>query len=118
RRVELPISVEYGSDLKQVTEILKQSLKGWEGMMENPEPVVLLNQFGDNAVNFRIFFWILDLGLAGTLQHDVLIRIYENLQKAGIHIPSPQRELHIKSVDPTILQQWKPEKPPGEETSG
>ena len=117
RRVELLIGVGYGSDLKQVTDILKQTVKGWEGMMENPEPVVLLYQFGDNSVNFRIFFWILDLGLAGTLQHDVLIRIYENLQKAGIQIPSPQRELHIKSVDPTILQQWKPEKPPEEETS-
>lgn len=113
RRVELIIGVNYGADIKNVTEILKQAVAGREGVMENPEPLVFLFQFGDSSVNFRVFFWLTDLALAGQLQHDVLAAIYENLQKAGVGFPYPQRDLHIRSVDPEILQQWKPEQPPG-----
>ncbi|HEU4552557.1 MAG TPA: mechanosensitive ion channel domain-containing protein [Chitinophaga sp.] len=112
RRVELIIGVAYGSDVKQVTDILKQALQGRQGIMEAPEPVVFLYQFADSSINFRIFFWITDLALAGQLQSDILASIYENLQKAGIEMPFPQRDLHIKTVDPSILQQWKPGKPP------
>lgn len=112
RRVELVINVNYGADIKTVTEILKQAVAGREGVMENPAPVVFLFQFGDNSINFRVFFWLTDLGLAGQLQHDVLTAIYENLQKAGIEFPYPQRDLHIRSIDPEILQQWKPGQPP------
>lgn len=114
RRVELIIGVNYGADIKTVTEILKQAVAGREGVMENPEPLVFLFQFGDSSVNFRVFFWLTDLALAGQLQHDVLAAIYENLQKAGVGFPYPQRDLHIRSVDPEILQQWKPEQPPGD----
>jgi len=113
RRAELIIGVDYGSDIKQVTEILQQAVKGREGIMDNPEPVVFLFQFGDNSINFRIFFWLTDLALLGQLQHDVLSAVYENLQKAGIGIPYPQRDLHIRSVDPSVFQQWKPGKPGG-----
>lgn len=116
RRVELIIGVNYGADIKTVTEILKQAVTGREGVMENPEPVVFLFQFGDNSINFRVFFWLSDLALAGQLQHDALAAIYENLQKAGIGFPYPQRDLHIRSVDPEILQQWKPGKPPDDST--
>lgn len=114
RRVELIIGVDYGSDVKKVTELLRQAVAGREGVMENPEPLVFLFQFGDNSINFRIFFWLNDLAMAGQLQHDVLMTIYENLQKEGIGIPHPQRDLHIRSVDPEILKNWKPEKPPGD----
>lgn len=117
RRVELIIGVDYGADIKTVTEILQQAVAGREGVMENPEPVVFLFQFGDNSINFRVFFWLTDLALAGQLQHDVLAAIYENLQKAGIGFPYPQRDLHIRSIDPEILQHWKPGKPPGDTTA-
>lgn len=106
RRVELIIGVGYGSDVAQVTDILKKAMEGREGILTNPAPLVFLYQFGDNSINFRLFFWIGDLGTAGQLQSDVLTTIYENLQKAGIEIPYPQTDLHIRSVDPGVLKQW------------
>jgi len=106
RRVELIIGVGYGSDVTQVTEILKKAMENREGILTNPSPLVFLYQFGDNSINFRLFFWIGDLGTAGQLQSDVLTTIYENLQKAGIEIPYPQTDLHIRSVDPGVLKQW------------
>lgn len=114
RRVELIIGVNYGSDVKQVMDILKESLQGHEGILSNPEPVVFLFQFGDNSVNFRVFFWISDLALTGSLQSDVMALIYQKLQEAGIEISYPQRDLHIRSVDPNILKQWQGRKAPPE----
>jgi potassium efflux system protein len=106
RRVELIIGVGYGSNVAQVMDILKKSMENREGILTTPAPLVFLYQFGDNSVNYRMFFWIGDLGNAGQLQSDVMTTIYEDLQKAGIEIPFPQRDLHIRSVDPEVLKQW------------
>ncbi|ASZ11268.1 mechanosensitive ion channel [Chitinophaga pendula] len=107
RRLELLIGVAYGADVQQVITIMKESIVGREGVLTLPEPVVFLSQFGDNAINFRIFLWISDLGLAGSLQSDILADIYQQLQAAGIRIPNPQRELHIRSIDPKLWQRWE-----------
>ncbi|WP_161596817.1 mechanosensitive ion channel family protein [Chitinophaga vietnamensis] len=111
RRVELTIGVGYGSNVQQVKDILLGAFKGREGVMMAPEPVILLSQFADNSINFKVYFWISDLGTAGTMQSDVMAYIYDELNKAGIEMPYPQRDLHIRSVDNEVLQQWRPPAP-------
>ncbi|MBC9912555.1 mechanosensitive ion channel family protein [Chitinophaga varians] len=107
RRVNFMLGVGYGSDVAQVTDIIKSAFPGQEGILTTPEPIVQLSQFGDNAVNFQVYFWISDLGNAGTLQSKVLTFIYDALNKAGIELPFPQRDLHIRSVDEAVLNKWK-----------
>ncbi|PSL47365.1 mechanosensitive ion channel-like protein [Chitinophaga niastensis] len=115
RRVDFTIGVGYGSDVKQVTDIIKSAFVNHEGIMIVPEPLVQLFQFGDNSVNFRVYFWISDLGTAGTMQSEVLTYIYNELNKAGIELPYPQRDLHIRSVDELLLKNWdKPATDPGD----
>lgn len=93
RKIDLPVGVAYGSDIKTVSEILKKCIKEQEGVLEVPEPVVLLANFRDNAIDFLVSFWISDLGQAGTLKSAILIDTYSQLQQAGIKIahPSPQQ---------------------------
>lgn len=116
RKIDLPVGVAYGSDIQQVADILKQSLKDHDGVMDTPEPVVLLANFRDNAIDFIISFWISDLGQAGTLKSVVLINIYAQLQKAGIQIahPAPQ-QVEIR-MGQDAFKQVPPEQHPGPET--
>ncbi|MCW3467809.1 mechanosensitive ion channel family protein [Chitinophaga nivalis] len=106
RRVDFTIGVAYGSNIEQVFTILKSAFTDHEGILTVPEPLVQLTQFSDNAVTFRVFFWISDLGTAGTLQSEVLAHIYNEFNKAGIELPYPQRDLHIRSIDETLLKKW------------
>lgn len=96
RKIDLPIGVAYGSDIQLVADILKESLKNHEGVMDVPEPVVLLANFRDNAIDFIISFWISDLGQAGALKSEILISIYAQLQKAGITIARPAQQVEIR----------------------
>ncbi|RBL88357.1 hypothetical protein DF182_17335 [Chitinophaga flava] len=107
RRVNFMLGVGYGSNIEQVTTIIKSAFTNQEGILTSPEPVIQLSQFGDNAVNFQVFFWISDLGNAGSLQSRVLTFIYDALNKAGIELPFPQRDLHIRSIEEEVLIKWK-----------
>ncbi len=99
KRNELIIGVAYGTDLDKAKSLIESSLKDRNEMMTNPVPVILLNEFGNSAVNFRVLFWARDLNDAAKLRSDVMSAIYKNFSENGIEIPFPQTDLHIRSVD-------------------
>lgn len=107
RRVTFLIGVGYGSDVKQVTDIIKSAFTGRKDVLTLPAPVVQLIEFGDNAVNFRVYFWVGDLDNAGTAMSEVLATIYTALNNAGIELPYPQRDLHIRSIDELLMKKWE-----------
>lgn len=110
RRVTFTIGVAYGSDVKQVMDIILSAFTDKKDVLSIPAPIVQLSDFGNNAINFKVYFWIADLDFAGTQQSDALAFIYDALNKAGIEIPYPQRDLHIKSVNESLLNKLnKPE---------
>ncbi|MFY0253680.1 mechanosensitive ion channel family protein [Chitinophaga sp. 30R24] len=111
RRVTFAIGVAYGSDVKQVTDIIKSAFTDRKDVLTLPAPLVQLFEFGDNAVNFRVYFWIADLDNAGIIQSEVLSYIYNTLNKAGITLPYPQRDLHLRSIDESLLKRWDKSSP-------
>jgi small-conductance mechanosensitive channel len=116
RKIDMPVGVAYGSDIQQVADILKQSLKDHDGVLEVPEPVVLLANFRDNAMDFIVSFWISDLGQAGTLKSVILIDIYAQLQKAGIKIAHPSAQQVEIRMGQEISKQVPPEEGPNQES--
>lgn len=113
RRVTFTIGVGYGSDVKQVTDIIQSAFVDRKGVLTTPSPVVQLYEFGASSINFRVYFWIADLNNAGTQQSDVLTFIYDALNKAGIELPYPQQDLHVRSIDETLLKKWDKSAPDG-----
>ncbi|GEP90152.1 Mechanosensitive ion channel [Chitinophaga terrae (ex Kim and Jung 2007)] len=103
KRVTFTISVAYGSDIKQVIDIIQSAFVGKKEIMSIPAPLAQLSDFGDNAINFKVYFWVSDLDYAGSQQSEALAFIYDALNKAGIEIPYPQRDLHIRSLDESLL---------------
>jgi small-conductance mechanosensitive channel len=55
--------------------------------------------FGDSALNFEVRFWAPRPEVAPELRSDVALSIAAALNKAGIKVPVPQRDLHIKTTD-------------------
>jgi small-conductance mechanosensitive channel len=99
RRIELPIGVAYGNRPAHVIEVLLEVAKGHEEILDNPEPVVLFNGFGESSLDFEMRVWTANFDFWRRVSSDVAAQAYDALAEAGIEIPFPQRDLHIKSVE-------------------
>ena len=102
RRVDVPVGVAYGTDPERVLKLLAEVAKSNPGVMLSPEPVAFFLGFGENALNFELRFWSARQETWFQLKSDVAIAIARALREAGIEIPFPQRDLHVRSLDPSI----------------
>ena len=103
RRVELTIGVAYDSDMDLVTSLIQEQLNS-EEILNAPPPRVLLQNFADNSVNFRVLFWVNDVDVWITIRDHVMRGIFKSFKENNIEIPFPQRDLHVKSF-PGLLEE-------------
>jgi len=98
RRIELIVGVAYDSDLAKVQELISKVIMHHKEVMQFPKPAVLVHDFADNSVNFRVLFWTSDFDTWTVLKSAILMELFDIFRKNNITIPFPQRDLHIKSV--------------------
>jgi small-conductance mechanosensitive channel len=110
RRIALPIGVAYGTDPKTVIDLLLRLAEAHPEVTHDPEPVALFKGFGDSSLDFELRVWIKDFNEGLRVSSELRVAIDKALAEAGIEIPFPQRDLHVKSLDPAALTT----PPPGE----
>ena len=92
----VPFGVAYGSNLKQVTELVEKAVNNlrhtW--MDRSKEVKCVVSEMGDSSVNFKLFIWA-DAPRKSYVVSDVLKCVYDTLNTNGISIPFPQRDVHI-----------------------
>jgi small-conductance mechanosensitive channel len=103
RRIQILVGVAYGTDPEKVLKILKETIKNNPDILETPEPLILFREFGESSLNFDIRFWTADSSTWMELQSNVTVEINNAFKKAGIEIPFPQRDLHLRSVDKDVI---------------
>jgi potassium efflux system protein len=101
-RYEIAIGVAYGSPTREVADRILGIVRDDERVLDTPEPVVIFENFGDNALMFRAFFWLtLFLGRDNRIVcSDLRHRISEALEQAGIVVAFPQRDVHLDTKGP------------------
>lgn len=107
RRIDIPVSVAYGNDPGKVLALLAQAANQAEGVSMNPAPTVLFTGFGAHALDFSVRAWTDSFDDSVFVRSGMAVGIHAALAQAGIEIPFPQRDLHIKSIDADILSQLK-----------
>lgn len=115
RRLVIPVGVAYGSDPEQVLEILNATVMDHQSVLKYPKPVVIFTGFGDSALQFSVRVWVSDFEESFRITSDLSVMIYAALNKAGIEIPFPQRDLHLRSVAPGISLSAPAKGMPGDE---
>ncbi len=99
--VGLNVGVAYGSDPRVVERILLEVAAREPLVSQAQPPRVLFTEFADSALVFRLLVWIDVRRVAeGVLKSSLYFAIFEEFRKAGIEIPFPQRDLHIRSLPP------------------
>jgi small-conductance mechanosensitive channel len=102
RRVEIPVGVEYGCDPEAVLQLLVSVAASHSDVMSDPAPAAYFLGFGDSALNFELRFWSAKQDTWFQLKSDVTLRVARALREADIEIPFPQRDLHLRSIDPSV----------------
>lgn len=104
-RRQIAIGVAYGSPPRQVSDILLAEAGRHGQLLQEPAPRVLFSQFGDNALEFELEYW-LDMDRADSRQvaSDLRHMIAAALERAGIELPFPQRDVHLRQQQPLQIQ--------------
>ncbi|MBT8340043.1 MAG: mechanosensitive ion channel, partial [Desulfatitalea sp.] len=100
-RIEVPVGVSYNADPRQVERILLDvAVK--EPLVAKAKPtVVRFVEFGDNSINFELLVWMnVRTTPRRKIRSQLYFAIFEALARAGIEIPFPQRDIHLRSVLP------------------
>ncbi len=97
-RISLPVGVSYNADPRVVERILLD-VAAQEPMVSNfREPTVGFVAYGDSSINFELLVWI-DIRRVPRrrVRSALYFVIFDEFKKAGIEIPFPQRDIHIRS---------------------
>ncbi len=98
RRVRVEVGVAYGTDPALVVQTLKEVAANHPEVLRYPEPFVIFVEFGDSSLNFRLMFWTATFDDFFRVRSEMYVAVHDALEVAGITIPFPQRDLHVKSI--------------------
>jgi small-conductance mechanosensitive channel len=98
-RIVIPVGVEYGSDPRLVRDILLRLAKAHPQVMTNPEPYVYFEDFGSDALNFKLFAYAYDITKSLGLCTDLRIAIIEAFRQEGVEIPCRQSDVHLRGLE-------------------
>ena len=104
RRVDVPVNVAYGTDPEQVIKLLVGAAESHPGVLLVRPPMAFFLGFGESALRFELRFWSERQDTWFQLQSDVTVAIAKALKDAGIEIPFPQRDLHLRSIDASVAE--------------
>jgi small-conductance mechanosensitive channel len=97
-RFNVPVGVSYSSDPQEIKKLLLEIAAEHSGVLKQPEPDVLFQEFGDSSLNFVLRVWTRDYtSRPGVIRSDLNYAISKKFKERGVEIPFPQRDLHIRS---------------------
>lgn len=97
-RIRLSVGVAYGSDIDLVIATLSNIAESHEDVCSSPAARVRFREFGESSLNFELLCWIERPVDRGRLVHELNCAIYKGFIHAGVEIPFPQRDLHVRTM--------------------
>ena len=98
RRFDITVSISYGDDVNDATDLLMGLLTGDERILDDPEPLAVVEELGDSAVIINLRAWTRAEDFWAAVW-DLKKAIKVEFEVAGYSIPFPQRDIHIVSGD-------------------
>ena len=97
-RFKLHVGVDYSSDPEHVREVLLGVADAHPGCLTTPAPTVIFDKFGESSLDFFLWVWTHDYSNRPLVfRSEMNFAIHAALKQAGITIPFPQRDLHLRS---------------------
>jgi len=112
RRVNIPFGVSYKEDPEKIAKIAEEVGKTSPLTAEDEDhPVrVRFESFGDNSLNFTLVVWTRAEKIRkahSVIVSDYYFALFKKFKEHGVEIPFPQRDLHLRSVSPEVIEKFK-----------
>ncbi|WP_380675598.1 mechanosensitive ion channel family protein [Salinigranum sp. GCM10025319] len=101
RRIRVPISVAYGTDVDAFEELVVEIAEAQSLVLDSPKPRMRFRRFGDSALEYELLCWVASPTRRARATHELNREIYKRLTERGIEIPYPKRDLTVVNSDST-----------------
>ena len=98
-RIVITVGVAYKSDTRKARELILAIAHEHPSVLDDPEPRVTFESFGDSTLNFVLRCYIGSMNIRLDTIHDLNETIHDRFNKEGIEIAFPQRDLHVRTVE-------------------
>ena len=114
-RLMVSVGVAYGSDVKRAMALMLEAVHENELILDDPEPMVTFEGFGDNALTLNVRFFIASIDNRLRSISAIHESINRKFSEAGISIAFPQRDVHLDTSGPLDIRIRREDGSPGGE---
>jgi small-conductance mechanosensitive channel len=97
-RYTIKVAVHYDADPEKVRDILLRVAGEHPQVLASPEPFVYLDEFGAHALNFTLYVYLANVSRSLAVRTDLRMAILKAFRAAGVEIPYPQAEVHLRDL--------------------
>ena len=99
-RFNIPVGVSYNEDPEVIRKILLEVADENKGILPQPKPDVLFQEYADSALVFDLRVWTREyINRPNVLKSQIYYAVFKKFKEHNIEIPFPQRDLHIKNEE-------------------
>lgn len=99
RRVDVAVGVEYSADIDKTRQVLETVPGQVELTLSDPPPQIILLELGDSALGWQVRAWC-NAADYWTVKDAMTAATKKSLDAAGLGIPFPQMDVHVKELPP------------------
>lgn len=97
RRIEISVSTGFSTSPQQTIDLLVGIAARTPGIAGAPPPVALLTGLASGTLEFLLRAWTVELADWVAVRSTLAVAVRDGLNAAGIEVPLPQRDLHLRS---------------------
>ena len=103
-RVIVRVGIAYGSDTIMARRLLMETAEANARALRDPAPQVWFMGFGDSSLDFEMRVFVMGLPEILPVTHELHEAIDQVFRKHGVEIAFPQRDLHLRSLEPRVAE--------------
>ena len=95
RRVDIVFGIDYEDDVEKAKKIIHKIVKEEKRILKDKDSFIKLTELGDSSLNITVKVWVKSVDY-WDVYYDVLSKVKEEYDAAGISFPYPQMDVHLK----------------------
>jgi small conductance mechanosensitive channel len=94
RRMDISFNISYAGSIDAAFQTMQEIIASEEHFLKDPEPQIVVQSYGEGSITITLRAWA-NMDVYWTIYWSVMRSLKEKIDKAGLTIPFPQRDIHL-----------------------